>query len=328
LFRACGEAGIGLRTYRRWYHDGAIETDKRPDAARPVPSNKLSDDERNNVLEACNAPQYQNLPPSQIVPSLLDEGLYLASESSFYRILKASDQLHHRGQSLAPRRSAEPTTHAATGPNQVWCWDITYLATDVRGLFYYLYMLEDVYSRKIVGYEVYDTESGEYAAELLQRCLLREQCLHQPMVLHSDNGAPVKAQTMKAKLEELGVLPSYSRPRVSNDNAFAESLFRTLKYRPEWPSSGFQSLEDARRWVDDFVSWYNTKHKHSKLRFVTPQERHSGRDVAILKQRQRVLETAKSQTPNRLGKRAIRNCEPVGPTTLNPEKEVAEKKVA
>ena len=258
----------------------------------------------------------------------MDEGLYLASESSFYRILKAHNQLNHRGQSLAPQRSREATTHHASGPCEVWCWDITYLASAVRGQFYYLYMFEDVYSRKIVGYEVYEAESGDYAAELLQRCLLREKCLHRPLVLHSDNGAPMKAQTMKAKLEELGVLPSYSRPRVSNDNAFSESLFRTLKYRPDWPSSGFTSLEDARRWVDGFVTWYNTEHKHSKLRFVTPQERHSGNDVAILAQRQRVLEQAKLRTPGRWGSRPIRNCEPVGPTTLNPETSAVEKDAA
>ncbi|MCE0761266.1 IS3 family transposase [Marinobacter sp. G11] len=328
LFKACGEAGIGLRTYRRWFREGEVQPDKRPEAVRPRPANKLSEAERQQILSTCNSARYESLPPSQIVPSLMDEGLYLASESSFYRILKAHNQLNHRGQSLAPQRSREATTHHASGPCEVWCWDITYCASTVRGQFYYLYMFEDVYSRKIVGYEVYETESGDYAAGLLQRCLLREQCLHRPLVLHSDNGAPMKAQTMKAKLEELGVLPSYSRPRVSNDNAFSESLFRTLKYRPGWPSSGFNSLEEARRWVDRFVNWYNHEHKHSKLRFVTPHERHSGEDAAILAQRQRVLEQAKKRTPGRWGRRPIRNCEPVGSTTLNPEKRVVEKDVA
>jgi len=328
LFKACGEAGIGLRTYRRWFREGEVQPDRRPEAVRPRPANKLSEAERQQILSTCNSARYESLPPSQIVPSLMDEGLYLASESSFYRILKAHNQLNHRGQSLAPQRSREATTHHASGPCEVWCWDITYCASTVRGQFYYLYMFEDVYSRKIVGYEVYETESGDYAAGLLQRCLLREQCLHRPLVLHSDNGAPMKAQTMKAKLEELGVLPSYSRPRVSNDNAFSESLFRTLKYRPGWPSSGFNSLEEARRWVDRFVNWYNHEHKHSKLRFVTPHERHSGEDAAILAQRQRVLEQAKKRTPGRWGRRPIRNCEPVGSTTLNPEKRVVEKDVA
>lgn len=182
-------------------------------------------------------------------------------------------------------------------------------------------MFEELYSRKIVGYEVHEAESGEYAAQLLQRSQLREKCLHKPLVLHSDNGAPMKAQIMKAKLEELGVLPSYSRPRVSNDNAFAESLFRVLKYRPHWPSHGFKSLDEARLWVDRFVRWYNTEHRHSKLRFVTPEQRHNGEDAVLLEQRKRVLEKAKQSIPSRWGKRPVRNCEPVGPTTLNPEKE-------
>ncbi len=328
LFKACGEAGIGLRTYRRWFREGQVQPDKRPQAVRPKPANKLTEEEQERILSTCNSARYDSLPPSQIVPSMLDDGVYLASESSFYRILRAHNQLNHRGQSLAPQRSREATTHHAAGPCELWSWDITYLASTVRGQFYYLYMFEDVYSRKIVGYEVYEVESGDYAAGLLQRCLLREQCLHQPLVLHSDNGAPMKAQTMKAKMEELGVIPSYSRPRVSNDNAFSESLFKTLKYRPEWPSSGFKSLSDARRWVGRFVTWYNTEHKHSKLRFVTPQERHTGEDVAILAQRQRVLEQAKQRTPSRWGSRQVRNCEPVEPTTLNPEKCAVEKDAA
>ena len=305
-----------------------MQPDKRPQAVRPKPANKLTEEEQERILSTCNSARYDSLPPSQIVPSMLDDGVYLASESSFYRILRAHNQLNHRGQSLAPQRSREATTHHAAGPCELWSWDITYLASTVRGQFYYRDMCEDVYSRKIVGYEVYEVESGDYAAGLLQRCLLREQCLHQPLVLHSDNGAPMKAQTMKAKMEELGVIPSYSRPRVSNDNAFSESLFKTLKYRPEWPSSGFKSLSDARRWVGRFVTWYNTEHKHSKLRFVTPQERHTGEDVAILAQRQRVLEQAKQRTPSRWGSRQVRNCEPVEPTTLNPEKCAVEKDAA
>ncbi len=215
-----------------------------------------------------------------------------------------------------------------TGPCEVWCWDITYCPSTVRGQFYYLYMIEDLYSRKIVGYEVHEAESGEYAAQLLQRSQLREQCLHKPLVLHSDNGAPMKAQTMKAKLEELGVLPSYSRPRVSNDNAFVESLFRILKYRPQWPSTGFTSLDEARLWVDRFVRWYNTEHRHSKLRFVTPEQRHTGEDAVLLEQRKQVLEHAKQNMPSRWGTRAVRNCKPVGPTTLNPEKELPMKQAA
>lgn len=321
LSLACNEVGITLRTYRRWYCDGQVNADKRPSAIRPTPENKLTQVEQAQIIEVCNIEKYASLPPSQIVPTLLDSGEYYGSESTFYRVLKAHGQLHHRGRSLAPKVSRLPTTYTATGPGQVFCWDITYLPSTVRGQFYYLYMLEDLFSRKIVGDEVHEKESGEYAAILLEQTLLRERCLHSGVVLHSDNGAPMKSQTMRMKAYELGVTTSYSRPRVSNDNPFAESLFRTCKYRPDWPSAGFKSLEDARAWVLKFTRWYNYEHKHSKLRFVTPHQRHTGQDTAILAQRKTRIEAAKAANPERWGKREVRNCTPVGPTTLNPERE-------
>ena len=184
-------------------------------------------------------------------------------------------------------------------------------------------MFMDIYSRKIVGYEVHEKECGALAAQLIQRCKLREQCFNQSLVLHSDNGAPMKAVTMKAKMEELSITSSYSRPRVSNDNSFSESIFKTLKYRPNWPSSGFKSISKVRDWADNFVDWYNNTHKHSKLNFVTPAERHRGEDQAILAARKLVLETAKAARPLRWSGN-VRNCESKGPTTLNPEKKIAE----
>lgn len=317
---ACKEAEVSLRTYRRWYRGGQVLVDQRAEARRPEPSNKLNSEERQAILAVANEPQYARSPPSQIVPVLLDQGIYLGSESSFYRILNEHGQLNHRGRSQAPKKTKKPTSYMASRPNEVWSWDITYLASTVRGLFYYLYLFEDIFSRKIVGYEVHEQECGERAAELIQRCILREQCLNKPLVLHSDNGAPMKSQTMKSKMEELGVLSSYSRPRVSNDNPFSESLFRTLKYRPEWPSSGFASLSDARDWVQNFSNWYNNEHRHSKLNFVTPAQRHAGQDRELLLKRKRVLETAKAARPDRWSK-DVRNCERVGAVTLNPEEQ-------
>lgn len=318
---ACHEVGITLRTYRRWYRDGQVTADRRLDAVRPEPANKLSEAERARILDVCNLEKFASLPPTQIVPALLDMGEYYGSESTFYRVLKAHDQLHHRGRSLAPKAWALPTTYTATGPGQVFCWDITYLPSTVRGQFYYLYMLEDLYSRKIVGSEVYEQESGEHAAQLLEQTLLRENALHRGVVLHSDNGAPMKSQTMRIKTNELGVTTSSSRPRVSNDNPFAESVFRTCKYRPDWPSAGFKDIDEARAWVLKFTRWYNYEHKHSKLRFVTPEQRHTGQDKEILAKRKERIEEAKAANPNRWGKRDVRNCTPVGPATLNPEKE-------
>lgn len=309
---------ISLRTYRRWFQYGIVQADKRPEAERPAPSNKLTTYERQAIVDVCNESEFASLPPSQIVPRLLDSNIYLGSVSSFYRVLKAENQLHHRGRSKAPRKVAKPTSFTASAPNEVWTWDITYLSSVIKGQFYYLYMFEDIFSRKIVGYEVHEEECGEQAAQLLQRSKLREQCVMNPMVLHSDNGAPMKSQTMKAKMEELGVIPSYSRPRTSNDNAYPESLFRTLKYRPCWPSSGFKSLEDARLWVHRFVNWYNNEHRHSKLNFVTPAQRHDRKDSDILAKREAVLEAAKARNPRRWSGE-VRNCDPVGPVTLNPD---------
>ncbi len=224
----------------------------------------------------------------------------------------------HRGRAKAPNPRKSPETFIATKPCQVFCWDITYLPSMVRGQFYYLYMIEDVYSRKIVGFEVYDREAGDLAAKLLERTLLSENAIGTGVILHSDNGAPMKSQTLRIKAYELGVLTSYSRPRVSNDNPFAEALFRTVKYAPSFPEHGFDSLDGARVWVNGFVHWYNAEHKHSGLNFVTPNERHTLKDGDILARRESVLVMAKQENPARWNGRAVRNCSPVQPTALNP----------
>ena len=207
---ACEEADICLRTYRRWVKAGQVQSDQRPEAKRSAPQNKLSDDEKAAILATCNQPEYASLPPSQIVPRLADKGIYMASESSFYRVLNSFDQVHHRGRTGVLEKRAAPTSYTATGPNQLWSWDITYCGSTVRGQYYYLYLIEDIYSRKIVGWEVHDKESGELAAALLLRTVIREQCFKQPLVLHSDNGAPMKSLTFKAKMEELGITGSYT----------------------------------------------------------------------------------------------------------------------
>ena len=317
--KACDTIGLSIRTLQRWIKGGKIKMDQRPLVKREAPKNKLSAMERALILATCNDAPYTNLPPSQIVPRLADEGRYIASESSFYRILKAADQLHHRGRSKTPQKSKAPTTHTAKGPNEVWSWDISYLPTHVRGQFYYLYLIEDIYSRKIVGWEVHDAEKGEYAAELVQRTVLAEHCLMKPLILHSDNGSPMKCYTLQAKLADLGITPSHSRPRVSNDNAYSESLFRTLKYCPQWPSQGFASLEAARTWVKTFVDWYNDEHCHSGIKFVTPSQRHEGLDVEILAKRHEVYQAAKANNPSRWSGET-RNWQPVGEVTLNPDK--------
>jgi transposase InsO family protein len=316
LAPACKVARIDVRTYQRWTKDGKVKPDKRPLVSRPEPANKLTPEEKQNVLEVCHNPVYASMPPGQIVPLLADAGCYLASESSFYRILHEADEQHHRGRNAKPRRQSPPQGYCATGPNQVWSWDITWLPSPIRGMYFYLYMIVDIYSRKIVGWEVNPVENAELAAKLLHKAILAEGCLLNPPVLHADNGGPQKGFTMKAKLEALGVTPSYSRPRVSNDNPYSESLFRTCKYRPEYPVKGFDSIDGARKWVRKFVWWYNEEHLHSAIRYVTPAQRHRGEDSILLAKRHRVYQQAKQKQPNRWSGDS-RNWQPVQEVWLN-----------
>ena len=314
---------ISLKTLNRW-QDKAGKTieDQRPLVVKDMPANKLSKEEEKTILNISNQKEFSRLPPCQIVPMLADRGTYIASESSWYRVLRRNGQLTHRGRSKKPHKRRKPTTHIATGANQVWTWDISYLPSRTKGLFWYLYLIVDIYSRKIVGWEVYEVESGEYAKVLVERTLLSENCSKNPPVLHSDNGAPMKSFTFKARLEELGVGSSYSRPRVSNDNPYSESLFRTVKYCPEYPSSGFVTLDDARSWMLKFARWYNHEHRHSGIKFVTPHQRHNNEDKQLLEKRVAVYELAKSEHPERWPG-AIRDWSHINEVALNPERERA-----
>ncbi len=316
--KACETIGLEIRTLQRWFNSGEVKTDQRPGAYRPAPGNKLTMSERQEVIECCNSQEFAHLPPSQIVPKLADQGRYLASESTFYRLLKQANQLKHRGQSKPRKAINKPTSYTATRPNEVWSWDISYLPTGVIGQHYYLYLFLDIYSRKIVGAEVFDSENGVDAATLLQRSLWSEKCMGQNLVLHSDNGAPMKSFTLRSKMYDLGVVTSRSRPRVSNDNPYSESMFKTLKYCPQWPSKGFSALHEARSWVDDFVTWYNQDHQHSGIRYVTPNERHTGQDGVILEQRKKLYELARKQHPARWSG-DIRKWDLITAVELNPE---------
>lgn len=312
--QACNELGLSLRTVQRWEHS---DTDRRQLVSR-TPPNKLSEVERQAVLEAANQPGYASLTPHQIVPKLADEGIYLASEATFYRVLKAANQNAHRGRAKA----AKPrplTTHRADGPNQLWCWDITWLPSTIRGRFYYWYMVKDVYSRKLVVNEVYESERAEYACELMEKGCLRERTAGRPLVLHSDNGTVMKGSMLRESMLALGIAPSFSRPRVSNDNAYAEALFRTAKYCPLWPERPFEGLTEARLWVQKFVDWYNEEHRHSALKYVTPNERHEGKASALLAARDKLYKTAKAANPKRWSGKT-RNWQLAPAVYLNPER--------
>jgi len=271
------------------------------------------------LLEVANSPEYRDLSPKQIVPQLADKGEYVASESTFYRELHKADQIKHREPSR-PRRHHKPHAYKAHGPLEVWTWDITYLRSTVRGLYYYLYLVLDIWSRKIVGWRVEDVELMDYSANLIHTICDELGIDPTGLVLHADNGGPMKGSTMLATLQRLGIVTSFSRPSVSDDNPYSEALFRTLKYRPWYPSRPFESLAEARVWVASFVAWYNTVHLHSAIGFVTPADRHAGRDVAILANRRAVYEQAQQKHPERWS-RGTRSWARVEVVHLNPEAE-------
>ena len=219
-----------------------------------------------------------------------------------------------RGRAKPPQPRPAPQ-HVAAAPNRIWVWDITYLPTNVRGEFFYLYLMMDLFSRKIVGWQVHPVESMELSSSLLQASVEAEEADPKQLILHADNGGPMKGSTMLAKMRQLGILPSFSRPRVSDDNAFAEAFFRHLKYAPSWPTKPFASLELAREWVSKFVHWYNEEHRHSGIQFVTPVQRHTGKEAEVLEARARVYAEAKARSPKRWSRRE-RDWTPAGEVAL------------
>jgi putative transposase len=319
---ACILAGVDPRTIQRWRkNDGLTRGDRRLDAIRPAPSHALTEEERARIVEVANEARFAETPPARIVPVLADEGVYIASESSFHRVLRAHGQMNRRGRARPPRRLRPPTTHIATGPGDVWCWDVTFLPATVQGRWFYLYLILDLYSRKIVGFEVHDTDSADHAAHLARRTALAEGVHAMPVkpVLHGDNGATLKGTTVLAMLHWLGIEPSYSRPRVSDDNPYAEALFRTAKYRPEFPVKGFAELDAARQWGAEFVHWYNDIHRHSGIKYVTPAQRHAGDDRPVLTARHELYQCARQANPRRWSGQT-RDWTPVAAVTLNPER--------
>jgi putative transposase len=310
---ACETLGLSVRTLQRWV---TLEADGRQ-GPNHVPANRLTAGEREQVVETLTSPEFRDKSPKQVVPLLADRGTYLASESTMYRVLRDEQLQHRRGrQRLHANR---PREHVATGPWQLASWDITYLASQRRGEFFRLYLVEDVWSRKILGTAVHEHESQELAAQLIER--IRLEAPDQDLtgwVIHSDNGAAMKGATMLATLQRLGIVPSFSRPRVSDDNPYVESLFRTLKYCPEYSATGFASLDEARGWVARFVDYYNHEHQHSSIGYVSPDERHTGTDVAILQARRAVYARAKARHPERWARDQRPWTRPLV-VTLNPE---------
>ena len=320
---ACEIAGIDVRTLQRWKAQAGLTAgDGRPQAVHFTPSHALSPAERAALLAVANEPRFAAVPPARIVPMLADEGVYLGSESTLARVLREHGHNTRCGSAKAPRATRPPTTHIATAPGQEWCWNMTYLPAVVMGRWFHLYLILDLYSRKIVGAEVHDSDDADHAVHLVRRTAVAERIatMDTKPVLHGDNGSTLKATTVLAMLQWLGVKPSYSRPRVSDDNAYAEPLLRTAKYRPEFPTKGFASLDEARAWAAEFVRWYNVDHRHSGIRYVNAQQRHAGQDEAILGARHALYIQARQRNPARWSG-CTRDWSHIGAVTLNPERD-------
>lgn len=294
---ACACVGISVRTLQRWRRSPEAQDARR--GPTKVPQHRLTEAERDAIVEVATSAEFRNSTPEQIVAALATRGTYICSERSLRRILKERGLARRRTRTRAETSRPKPRERAVTGPRQVLSWDITYLPlAHVRGAYVYLYMFIDVFSRAVVGAEVHVEQSAELAASLL-RHVSKEHQLEAACVVHADNGSPMKGSTMLATMHSLGIVPSFSRPRVSDDNPYIEALFRHMKYLPRYPRKGFQSLEHARAWVQRFVHWYNEHHLHSGIGYVTPLERHNGEDITILAQRRATYEAARARHPRR-----------------------------
>ncbi|MET3165570.1 UNVERIFIED_ORG: transposase InsO family protein [Arthrobacter sp. UYEF10] len=294
------------------------------DQMAAAPPNKLTPAERGAVLAALNAPEFVDLAPMQVYAKLLDAGVYLGSLSTFYRVLEENKQIKERRRLAKHPPRAVPEL-VATAPGQVLTWDITKLAGPVRGKYFDCYMMIDIHSRFIVGAHVHANESAVLAVEMMREIF----GIHGiPQVVHADRGTSMTSKTVAALLSDLEVTRSHSRPRVSNDNPYSESLFKTMKYGPTFPER-FASLGDARAFINEFVDWYNHHHQHSGIGFHTAANVHYRLAAGVAKQRSETLAAARAKHPNRFTK----NTDPKilalpGAAWINQPKENTEKLAA
>jgi len=290
---AADTAGISLRTLERWEKNPS--DDRRKDNRFAV-SNALSPDERRVIRDTVCLPEFTDLNPHQIVSILAEKGLYIGSESTYYRVMRQEGLRVHRGRSRAPERS-RPDEYVASGPNQVWTWDISYLSSEERGVHYYLYLIVDIWDRYIVGWSIHEQESGILAADLLQKACLMHKVSKKSLVVHQDNGTPMTSAEFLSCLASWGK-PSYSRPGVSDDDPYSESLFKHLKYNHRYPVR-FETMQAAIDWMERFQEYYNHSHRHSAIGYVTPAQRRTGESEAILAKRRLTYAVARAKHPER-----------------------------
>jgi putative transposase len=284
--------------YRVWHRE-RNPVQSRP---RPKPARTLGDDERREVLDVLHAQRFVDKPPAQVYAALLDERRYLCSERTMYRILEAEGEVRERRNQLEHPPYAKPEL-LATGPHEVWSWDITKLKGPVKWTYFYLYVILDIFSRYTVGWMVAARESAALAHRLIAATCGKQEIVREQLTLHADRGSSMKSKCVAMLLSDLGVTKTHSRPHVSNDNPFSESQFKTLKYRPEFPAR-FGCIEDARAFCADFFGWYNAEHHHSALGWLTPEDVHYGRGPRRVQARQQVLDIAYLRHPERFVRKA------------------------
>jgi len=264
---------------------------------RPAPPRALGPAERQTVLAQLNSERFVDQAPAQVYATLLDEGQYLCSVRTMYRILDQHDQVRERRNQLSHPAYQKPEL-LATGPNQVWSWDITKLLGPAKWTYFYLYVILDIFSRYAVGWMVASRESATLAEKLIRETCQKQSIAAGQLTVHADRGSSMTSGPVALLLADLGVTKTHSRPYNSNDNPFSESHFKTFKYRPEFPDR-FGCIQDARSFCQRFFSWYNTEHHHSGLGWLTPQVVHGGQSAAVLAARQKVLNQAFRTTPER-----------------------------
>lgn len=289
---ACAALSVARATFYRWQ----TPTVKEPRPPRLIPR-ALPPDERTRVLALLNDARFADRAPAQVYATLLDEGTFLCSIPTMYRILRANRQVRERRH-----QRRHPSYHKpellATRPNQVWSWDITKLLGPVKWTYFHLYVILDIFSRYVTGWMLAPRESSALAQRLIDETCATQGIIPGQLFLHADRGTSMTSKPVAWLLADLGVTRSHSRPQVSNDNPFSEAQFKTLKYRPEFPTR-FGSIEDARVFCQTFFAWYNGEHRHAGIGLMTPAAVHDGRASAMRDARQRVLLTAYAAHPER-----------------------------
>ena len=300
--RACAAFAVNERSYRhrRQRDEGrlVLPPPAVPGPRRPHPA-ALDDDEKDLIVATLCEPRFVDLAPAQVYATLLDEGVYLCSERQMYRVLAERGLVRERRRGGHQRAGSYGVPRLeADRPNRVWTWDITALRGPTKGVKYYLYTILDIFSRKVVGWTVHEAESAAHAKRLIREACRRHGVDRDQLVIHADRGSPMIAGSVAELLNEIGVSKSHSRPRVSNDNPFIESHFKTLKYRPDYPPR-FDSITHARSWCRSFFHWYNEIHYHSGIGYLRPADLHTGNHTAILEHRQITLNAAAAAHPER-----------------------------